>query len=103
MSQSASSGANIKAGTVYCLLRGGITFSTPPTNGTQLLADATSNSSCLYPQAEDERKSRRTAGCTALSELSFYTETHTIQLKNAAKRLHFYCCAKFGLGQSHLL
>ena len=54
------SGANIKAGTVDSLLRGGITFSTPPTNELQPLAKE-DQSFYLYPQAEDEWKSWRTA------------------------------------------
>ncbi|WP_017067767.1 MlaD family protein, partial [Vibrio crassostreae] len=54
------SGANIKAGTVDSLLRGGITFSTPPTNELQPVASE-DQSFYLYPQAEDEWKSWRTA------------------------------------------
>ncbi|MEZ8797845.1 MlaD family protein [Vibrio cyclitrophicus 1F53] len=53
-------GANIKAGTVDSLIRGGITFSTPPTNELQPLASE-DQSFYLYPQAEDEWKSWRTA------------------------------------------
>ncbi|MEZ8151538.1 MlaD family protein [Vibrio splendidus] len=54
------SGANIKAGTVDSLLRGGITFSTPPTSELQPVASE-DQSFYLYPQAEDEWKSWRTA------------------------------------------
>jgi len=54
------SGANIKAGTVESLLRGGITFATPPTDTLQ--PQATEDQSFyLYPQAEDDWKMWRTA------------------------------------------
>ncbi|WP_434762806.1 MlaD family protein [Vibrio fortis] len=54
------SGANIKAGTVESLLRGGITFATPPTDKLQPQA-AEDQSFYLYPQAEDDWKMWRTA------------------------------------------
>ncbi|WP_299691537.1 MlaD family protein [uncultured Vibrio sp.] len=54
------SGANIKTGTVDSLIRGGITFSTPPTDELQPLAEE-DQSFYLYPKAEDEWKSWRTA------------------------------------------
>lgn len=54
------SGANIKAGTVESLLRGGITFATPPTDTLQPQA-AEDQSFYLYPQAEDDWKMWRTA------------------------------------------
>lgn len=54
------SGANIKAGTVESLLRGGITFATPPTDTLQPVA-AADQSFYLYPQAEDDWKTWRTA------------------------------------------
>ncbi|WP_394143932.1 MlaD family protein [Vibrio atypicus] len=54
------SGANIKAGTVDSLVRGGITFSTPEDKQLQPIAES-GQSFYLYPQGQDKWKEWRTA------------------------------------------
>ncbi|KJY82448.1 paraquat-inducible protein B [Vibrio galatheae] len=54
------SGANIKAGTIDSLIRGGITFSTPEQKQLEPIAEQ-GQSFYLYPQAEDGWKEWRTA------------------------------------------
>ncbi len=74
MSQSVYLVQNIKAGTVDSLLRGGLLFSTL-TNEWTATVGRWRPIFYLYPQAEDEWKSWEPP-YLALSELSFYTETH---------------------------